>query len=228
MKKMLFSIIVTVYNKEKVLKETLDSIAKQTCHDYECIIIDDGSTDYSINIAKKYCDDYNNFSLFEYQNEGIGTARNRGIDNASGTYIIFVDGDDIIESDLLETLEDYINNYNVDLIRYQCKVVHYRPVKEPEKLNYHSNTDKVMSGYDALREWSRTNKRYALVWLYGIKKSIFTENQIRFPSGIYEDFATMPSVIACANNVVCTNYTGYNYMHRIGETSLMNRRCGRV
>ena len=168
------------------------------------------------------------FNLFEYQNEGIGTARNRGIDNASGTYIIFVDGDDIIEGDLLETLEDYINNYNVDLIRYQCKVVHYRPVKEPEKLNYHSNTNKVMSGYDALKEWSKIDKRYALVWLYCIKKSIFTENQIRFPSGIYEDFATMPSIIACANNVVCTNYTGYNYMHRIGETSLMNRRCGRV
>lgn len=228
MKKTLFSIIVTVYNKERVLKETLDSIAKQTCHDYECIIIDDGSTDNSINIAKKYCEGYSNFNLFEYQNEGIGTARNRGIDNASGTYIIFVDGDDIIEGDLLETLEDYINNYNVDLIRYQCKVVHYRPVKEPEKLNYHSNTNKVMSGYDALKEWSKIDKRYALVWLYCIKKSIFTENQIRFPSGIYEDFATMPSIIACANNVVCTNYTGYNYMHRIGETSLMNRRCGRV
>lgn len=90
--------------------------------------------------------------MFEYQNEGIGTARNRGIDNASGTYIIFVDGDDIIEADLLETLEDYINNYNMDLIRYQCKVEHYRLVKEPEKLNYHSNTNKVMSGYDALKE----------------------------------------------------------------------------
>ena len=223
MKKILFSVIVTVYNKERVLQETLDSIKEQTYGEYECIIIDDGSTDNSMNIAKEYCKECNNFNYFKYQNSGVGTARNRGINNANGEYIIFVDGDDIIEKDLLERLVNYIQNDDIDLIRYQCKVVHYRPVREPEKLNYHSRIDEVMSGYEALQEWSKPDKRYALAWLYCIKKSIFIDNKIKFPKGIYEDFATMQAVIASANKIICTEYVGYDYMHRINETSLMNR-----
>ncbi len=225
MSEKLFSIIVTVYNKERVLKEALDSIKNQTYNNFECIIVDDGSTDNSRDICSEYCKKYDNFKQYDYENSGVGMARNRGIKHSNGKYIVFVDADDTIEENLLETLVNYVNNYNVDIVRYQCKVVHYRPVREPEKLNYHSNVTELMSGYEALKKWSEPNKRYALAWLYCVKKSIFTENEIEFPKGIYEDFATMPSVIACANSVICTEYVGYNYMHRINETSLMNRRC---
>ena len=220
--KVLFSVIVTVYNKGRVLKETLESIANQTFDNFECIIIDDGSTDNSNIISQDFCKKYSKFQHFEYENAGVGKARNRGINQANGEYIVFVDGDDNVEKELLEILHKYINNYDIDLIRYQCKVVHYRAVKEPEKLNYHSHIDKLMTGYEALLKWSEPNKRYALAWLYCIKKTILTDNGIKFPKGIYEDFATMPLVIACARNVICTDYVGYNYMHRINETSLMN------
>ena len=81
-----------------------------------------------------------------------------------------------------------------------------------------------MTGSEALRKWAIPNKRFAVSWLYCIKKSIFDENNIKFPQGIYEDFATIPLVIATSNKVICIDYTGYNYMHRVNETSLMNRR----
>lgn len=224
MKKILFSIIVPVYNKESVLKETLESIKKQSFNNFECIIIDDGSTDNSCNISIEYCEQDSNFRMYKYKNAGVGTARNRGIENANGEYIVFVDADDIIKEDLLEKLATYIEQFdNIDLIRYQCKVVHYRPVREPEKLNYHSDIEKLMSGNEALKKWAIPNKRFAVSWLYCIKKSIFNENNIRFPQGIYEDFATMPLVIASSNQVLCSDYVGYDYMHRVNETSLMNR-----
>ena len=229
MKQVLFSVIVPVYNKGRVLRETLDSIKNQSFKDFECIIIDDGSTDDSPNISMKYCKEEKNFIIHKYENAGVGTARNRGIEQAKGQYIVFVDADDIIEDRLLEELSNYITKFkDVDLIRYQCKVVHYKQVKEPEKLNYHSQIGQLMTGSEALRNWATANKRFAVSWLYCIKKSIFDGNNIKFPQGIYEDFATLPLVIATSNKVVCVDYTGYNYMHRINETSLMNRRYKRI
>ncbi len=225
MKQVLFSVIVPVYNKGRVLRETLNSIRNQSFKDFECIIIDDGSTDDSYDISMEYCKRGENFFISKYENAGVGTARNRGIEQAKGQYIVFVDADDIIEDSLLSKLSSYISEFkDIDLIRYQCKVVHYKQVKEPEKLNYHFQTEQLMTGSEALRKWAIPNKRFAVSWLYCIKKSIFDENNIKFPQGIYEDFATIPLVIATSNKVICIDYTGYNYMHRVNETSLMNRR----
>ena len=97
MKKPKFSIIVPVYNTEKYLKRCLDSIKSQSFKDYEVIIVNDGSTDNSSDIISKYP-----YKIINQENLGLSRARNNGVKEASGDYLIFLDSDDYIEKDLLE------------------------------------------------------------------------------------------------------------------------------
>lgn len=99
------SVIVPVYNKEKYLEECLDSILCQTLRDIEAITIDDGSTDGSLSILKRYAEKYDNIVILTQRNQGAGPARNNGIRNAKGKYLMFVDPDDLYPSnDCLEAL----------------------------------------------------------------------------------------------------------------------------
>ncbi len=97
----LVSIIVPIYNVEKYLEETLGSVLKQTYTNWELILIDDGSPDRSVEIAKKFLDDQR-IKLISQTNQGVSVARNNGMKACKGTYIAFLDADDIWEVDKLE------------------------------------------------------------------------------------------------------------------------------
>lgn len=108
------SVIVPVYNSEKYLKDALDSLVNKTLKDIEIIIIDDASTDNSLNIINEYAKSYHNIKVYHNNvNKGQGASRNIGIDAASGEYIGFVDSDDFIEKNMYETMYNSIleNNY---------------------------------------------------------------------------------------------------------------------
>ena len=96
------SIIVTCYNQEVFFDETLSSIARQTYTDWECIIIDDGSTDTSGQIAKKWQEKDSRFLYFYKKNGGVSNARNMGLSKVTGDFIQFLDGDDTIQPTKLE------------------------------------------------------------------------------------------------------------------------------
>lgn len=114
------SIIIPVYNSEKALRRCLDSILAQTMTDYECILIDDGSTDSSGTICDEYALKDNRFCVFHKENGGVSSARNLGLDNAKGEWISFVDSDDTIETSFLGSLYNFgsgslkICNFNGD------------------------------------------------------------------------------------------------------------------
>jgi glycosyltransferase involved in cell wall biosynthesis len=100
------SIIVPVYNTEKYLRRCLDSIVAQTFKDYECIIVDDGSTDGSAAICDEYEKKDSRFKVLHKENEGVSAARNVGIEYAEGEFITFVDSDDYLSSVYLRDLYD--------------------------------------------------------------------------------------------------------------------------
>jgi len=109
MKKKL-SIVVPVYNVEKYLEKCLMSLVSQDLKisDYEIIVVNDGSKDNSELVALKFSKNYSNIKLINKENGGVSTARNRGIDIARGEYIMFVDGDDYIEENILNYLVDFV------------------------------------------------------------------------------------------------------------------------
>lgn len=110
----LISVIVPVYNVEQYLKDCIDSVISQTYKNIEIILIDDGSTDYSGTI----CDDYqtkdNRIKVIHKENGGLSSARNCGIDTASGKFITFVDSDDIIQPKYIEYLYNALIAYDAD------------------------------------------------------------------------------------------------------------------
>ena len=115
---MKFTIIIPVYNKEKYLRRCLDSVVNQTCRDFECLLIDDGSTDNSNAICKEYEANFSFFRVYEKENGGLSDARNYGIERASGEYLAFLDADDCIDKNLIYICETVLKNHDVDVIAF--------------------------------------------------------------------------------------------------------------
>lgn len=110
------SIIIPVYNVEKYLRQCLDSIIYQTFKDFECICINDGSTDNSLSILEEYAKKDKRFRILSQQNQGVGVARNFGLRIAVGEYILFVDSDDFIDNNFCEKLYNNAKKYNSDIV----------------------------------------------------------------------------------------------------------------
>ena len=109
------SVIIPVYNVEKYLRECLDSVINQTLRDIEIICINDGSTDNSLEILKKYAQKDNRIVLINKENEGAGEARNKGLEKAQGDFVIFFDSDDYMATDCLEKLINKAQKVNADI-----------------------------------------------------------------------------------------------------------------
>lgn len=137
----LISIIVTVYNNEKTLKDCIMSLISQTYRNIEIIIVDDGSTDSSTNICNELLVANSRLILLHNLHSGIASARNKGLESAKGEYVTFVNATDTIESTMLETLKNMVDNYSSELA-----VCNTKEVSNP--------SDKVIafSSEDALRQ----------------------------------------------------------------------------
>lgn len=104
-----FSVIIPLYNKEQYIARAIDSVLGQTIHDFELIIIDDGSTDRSAAVVKQYADP--RIRIIQQDNSGVSAARNRGAQEARHEYIAFLDADDIWDYRFLETISSLITDY---------------------------------------------------------------------------------------------------------------------
>lgn len=111
----LISIIIPIYNSERYLEKCLDSVLAQDYPNLEIIVINDGSTDSSSSILKRYADIYPNLLYFQQENAGVSSARNRGIKEAHGKYIAFVDSDDTIPSNYISELYQIIKEERAEL-----------------------------------------------------------------------------------------------------------------
>ena len=109
------SVIIPVYNVEKYLSETIESVLRQTFTDFEVILIDDGSKDGTAFICDKYAKEDERIKVVHKENGGVSSARNIGIEKAIGEYITFIDGDDLVNANMLEVLYKNAKAYNVDI-----------------------------------------------------------------------------------------------------------------
>lgn len=207
-----FSIIIPVYNVEPYIKKCLDSVTRQTYKDYEVIIINDGSTDKSMEIAKKY-----DFKIINQQNQGQSAARNKGIKNAKGEYIVFLDSDDTIEKDLLKKL-DQATSDKPDVIRYQVRTTY----EDKDAINYPEEGFDTCSGVDAFEKICHYHFVDAVA-LYCIKRKYYEEENFSFKEGtLHEDFRLIPVLIMKAKTVKSLSYIGYNYLQRNNSTMNSN------
>ena len=115
------SVVIPVYNTEKYLEATLQSIRNQTCCEIEIIVIDDGSTDCSAEIVRGAADEDGRIVLVSQPNRGLSLARNAGIARASGEFVYFMDSDDLLEKDALETCYRKCTEQRLDFVIFDAK-----------------------------------------------------------------------------------------------------------
>lgn len=130
------SIVVPVYNSEKYLEKCLDSIINQTYDDIEVILIDDGSSDRSLQICNSYAKNDERIIVNHQKNSGVSTARNNGIKLANGKYICFVDSDDIVHKDYIKKLVDNTNKNTLAI----CQIEKFN-----ENINFSSEKDSIIN-----------------------------------------------------------------------------------
>ena len=123
MDNILLSIIIPVYNVEKYIKRCLDSILCQETENYEVILVDDGSTDSSGIICDSYAKCRKNVVCIHKTNGGLSDARNEGLKHCKGKYVWFVDSDDYITEDALESLEKVLCKYSSDVVVCMSKTI---------------------------------------------------------------------------------------------------------
>ena len=119
----MISVIVPVFNAEKYIENCILSILNQTYPHFELILIDDGSTDRSMSICQQFENKDQRIKVLHQSNQGVSSARNLGILSAQGDYITFVDADDTLEKEALETALDFLVEKNADLVVYSWKIV---------------------------------------------------------------------------------------------------------
>lgn len=202
-----FSIIIPVYNVEKYIKRCLDSVFNQTYKDFEVIVVNDGSTDKSMNIVKEY-----NVNIINSEHVEVSEARNKGAKKAKGEYIIFLDSDDYWENKLLENITKSLKN-NPDLVRFQARVVK----DDNESIDYNEIPFENKDGKEAFDLISKYHY-IENVWCYAIKTSYYKKENFQFKKDtIHEDFGITPLIIIKANIVNSISYIGYNYYRRTGS-----------
>lgn len=204
------SIIVPIYNVEKQLERCIESLVKQKMKDIQIILVNDGSTDKSGEIAKKYVAKYpDNILYLEKENGGLSDARNYGISYATGEYISFVDSDDYITENLYNDLQEYMNQ-KYDMIKFQI----YK-VDEQGKLiskNY-SPVFKDKNGEEAFSILYKSDVMTEVAWSYLYRREFFKKYDFKFTKGKYhEDFGLIPLIMLKANKVASTDVIGYNYV----------------
>lgn len=157
-----FSILIPIYNVEQYLTYCLDSVINQTYNEIEIICVNDGSTDNSLKILEEYAQKDERIKIINQENQGVSVARNVGIENATGDYILFIDSDDWIDIDTCKILNAKLENKSQDLIIFNHSVV---TNKFTRQIRY--------SGGNKFAFWAAC-----------YKSSIIKNNNIKFPKNI--------------------------------------------
>lgn len=188
------SVIVPIYNMEKLMRKCLDSILAQTFQDYECLLIDDGSKDGSPAICDEYAAKDPRFKAFHKPNGGLSDARNYGIERAQGDYTIFFDPDDWVDADCLKDM--YAKAVETDADMVMCDLYY----NDPNRQRYCKQEPLGLDHFSVLKSmFSNRVSGFTVTKL--IKKKVYLLYDIKYPYGMYgcEDLFTVCSILK--NNI---------------------------
>lgn len=205
------SIIVPFYNTQEYLGRCLDSIVSQTFKDYEVILIDDGSTDHSYKIAKKYKNKYKNFKLYRQENRGVASARNRGLLMAKGEYIAFVDSDDFIDKYYLKRMVCIAVRTDADIVCCNFYWVYLNKISIKNYINFRTG---LFSNMKALNMIISDTFMQSYLWNKLWRRSLFVTFNEKFPDMFFEDIATSFKIVYYANKIYIMKDALYYYTQR--------------
>jgi glycosyltransferase involved in cell wall biosynthesis len=197
--------MIPIFNAQKVLIRTLDSVKNQTFEDFEVICVNDGSTDGSEKIIKDYVKKDSRFKLVSKQNGGIGSARNAALSKATGRFFMTMDHDDLLVFDALEKLVKYANDYDVVCGRNICASENELVIPETSKAKIEFVSQNPLGSF--------LNKKIKTpTWNKLYKPHLF--KNFKFPENvIYEDAVATPDLLARAKSLL--QLSNITYVHFI-------------
>lgn len=211
------SIIVPVYNVEDYIEECISSLLRIPIKNKEIIVINDGSTDSSIDKVLKINSEH--IKVINQKNGGLSKARNTGIKNANGDYILFIDSDDfVINTKSIERMFNSAKQNELDIIIGNGYKYYSDENKTPIFNNNEPLNNKVMDGQTYLKESIKINEFQAMVWLSIYKSAFIKENNFEFLDGYYhEDIDWTINLMLKSKRVMYSNELFYVYRQRDGS-----------
>ena len=217
-----FSIIVPVYKVEKYIYNCVDSVLGQTYHNYEIILVDDGSPDNCPAICDKYKDNDKRIKVIHKKNGGLSDARNYGIKHSCGQYILFIDSDDFLcDENALLKIKQRIDAGKSDVLVYGHKKTYESIKKSDKEKKKNKNVKNVL-----IEEMIKHNQFKACAWDKAINRQLIDRYQIEFPINMYsEDISWCANILMHTNkyDLICENL--YAYRQREGSiTKKLSRK----
>lgn len=215
------SIIMPVFNDENYLQDAIESVYNQTISDIELICINDGSSDDSLEILNKLSLKYDFIKIFSQSNQGSGSARNKGLDNANGEYIAFLDADDFyVDDNALEIMYDVAKSSNSDMVSANLTSVD----QSRNVLNSNYNCKDKYYCFDEYCEISPDE--YGIPWSFYkniFKRDLIEANRIRFPDLLRgQDPVFLSEILSKIDKIQCVPITFYGYMIPEPGKNLLN------
>lgn len=217
MNEKILSIIIPAYNVENYINKCLTSCINQNIPsgDYEIIIVEDRSTDNTLLLIKDFINQHQNycFKLIEHkENKGLSCARNSGIEVAQGKYIWFVDSDDFISDNILQSLLQEVINNDLDMLWFNYSIIKNNNKKRICTIKKNPENDFICKGTQFFKHYYNDTH---VVWVYFIKRDLLLEKSLLFiPYIYYEDIAFTPIAIILSRKIKYKNITAYHYLIR--------------
>ena len=220
------SVILPIYNVESYLDETFKSLLNQTLHEIEILAVNDGSTDQSENIIKKYMQQDSRICYFFQNNQGQSVARNLALQHATGEYIYMMDSDDILEDpDALEICYEYAEKHKADFIFFDGDILQEEGaghISWNYKRTQPLEENKPYDGHTLLNQMLDTKKHNCVVWLLFINHEYLKRIGLNFyPGIIHEDELFTTKLTLQSNNIFCLKRSFVK--HRVRTASTMGK-----
>ena len=210
MSKPAISVIIPVYNAQDGIKRCVDSLLNQSFKNFEIILLNDGSKDNSLNILKEYELKYSFVRVIDKQNEGVAVTRNKGILLAEGEYTMFMDNDDFVDSDYIETFYQAIHEKNLDLV-----IGGYKRVNQDNHIIFSQDIQQSeWSKYIIMAPWAKVYRTEFLK----------TNNLEFFDYGIGEDIIFNLAAYKTTDKIGLLDYRGYNWYYNNQSISNTSQR----
>ena len=210
MSKPAISVIIPVYNAQDGIKRCIDSLLNQSFKNFEIILLNDGSKDNSLNILKEYELKYSFVRVIDKQNEGVAVTRNKGLLLAEGEYTMFMDNDDFVDSDYIETFYQAIHEKNLDLV-----IGGYKRVNQDNQIIFSQDIQQSeWSKYIIMAPWAKVYRTEFLK----------TNNLEFFDYGIGEDIIFNLAAYKTTDKIGLLDYKGYNWYYNNKSISNTSQR----
>lgn len=204
------------------MESCIQSLVNQKFEGMEILLVDDGSVDKSSHICDRFAKDYSFVRVFHRENQGVSAARNYGIGQAQGEYLLFVDSDDYVDSDYCSIIDQAISSFGtVDILTFggieersdNCSMLRDMSGRRPF----------ISTGHDYLLECYRANELYSQVWMYAYRREYVEKHKLRFVEGIlHEDVEFTPRAIMAAEQILTIDANPYHY--RVRDNSISTQK----